>query len=177
MTVVVNLYGGPGAGKSTTRAGVFHKLKMYGVNVEEVAEYAKDLTWEGRDYALSNQLYVFAKQFKRMDMLMGKVDVLVTDSPLLLSSVYANDRMPKSFHKLVRHADEHPFRMDYFIERVKPYSTVGRNQTVDEADAIATRVLDTVLAAGVLPTIIKGDEHAAPRIAMDVLAYLQTGTL
>lgn len=177
MTVIVNLYGGPGAGKSTTRAGVFHKLKLFGVNVEEVTEYAKDLTWEGRDYALSNQVYVFAKQFKRMDMLVGKVDVIVTDSPLLLSSVYANEKMPKCFHKLVQHAHHHPFSMDYFIERVKPYSAVGRNQTEDEANVIASRVLDTVLDAGVFPTIIKGDEQAAPRIAMDVLAYLQTGKL
>ena len=41
MTLVVNLFGGPGVGKSTLRAGVFHKLKLKLLNVEEVIEFVK----------------------------------------------------------------------------------------------------------------------------------------
>jgi hypothetical protein len=41
MTVVVNLFGGPGTGKSTTASGVFYHLKRDNRNVELVQEYAK----------------------------------------------------------------------------------------------------------------------------------------
>jgi hypothetical protein len=177
MTVIVNLYGAPGAGKSTTRAGAFHRLKLYGVNVEEVTEYAKDLTWEGREYALSNQVYVFAKQLKRMDMLMGKVDVVITDSPLLLSCFYGRLDLPDCFFEMVKWFADHPFRMDYFIERVKPYNPVGRNQTEEQSDKMSRHIMEMLLDYDVYPTILKGDEQAAPRIAMDVLAYLQADDL
>lgn len=39
---VINLFAGPGSGKSTTCAGVFSKLKLAGVNCEMALEYAKD---------------------------------------------------------------------------------------------------------------------------------------
>lgn len=174
MTIVVNLYGAPGAGKSTTRAGVFHRLKLYGVNCEEVTEYAKDLTWEGRDYALSNQVYVFAKQLKRMDMLMGKVDAVITDSPLLLSCYYGSlCDLPTSFFGMVRDFVNRQTSMDYFIRRVKPYSPIGRNQEEWESDEIGEELEAALDDHGVRPTFLDGDEQAAPRIAMDVLARLQ----
>ncbi len=34
MKKIICLYGGPGAGKSTTAAGVYHHLKMLGFNCE-----------------------------------------------------------------------------------------------------------------------------------------------
>lgn len=39
---VINLFAGPGSGKSTTCAGVFNKLKLAGINCEMALEYAKD---------------------------------------------------------------------------------------------------------------------------------------
>ena len=44
--LVVNLFGAPGAGKSTGAAYIFSKLKMSGINVELVTEFAKDKVWE-----------------------------------------------------------------------------------------------------------------------------------
>src|SRR5262245_20723095 len=61
-TLTVNLFGGPGCGKSTNAALVFGKLKNDGINVELVTEFAKELTWEGRSGALRFQPYVTAKQ-------------------------------------------------------------------------------------------------------------------
>lgn len=48
MTKVINLYGGPGTGKSSTAGMLFAHLKLRGVNCEYVQEYAKDAAWEGR---------------------------------------------------------------------------------------------------------------------------------
>ena len=39
---VINLYGGPGTGKSTTAAALFALIKREGYNVELVTEFAID---------------------------------------------------------------------------------------------------------------------------------------
>ena len=89
--VVISIYGQPGAGKSTISAYIFAKLKMLGVNCELVTEFAKDKVWEENNTALSNQIYIFAKQYYRMSRCTGQVDVIVTDSPLFLSPFYNKD--------------------------------------------------------------------------------------
>ncbi len=58
MYNVVNLFGGPSAGKSTTAAGVFALLKLHDLRSELVTEFAKDLTWEKREKTLNNQYYI-----------------------------------------------------------------------------------------------------------------------
>ncbi len=45
---VINLWAGPGAGKSTTAAGLFNLMKIRGYNVELVTEFAKEMVYEGR---------------------------------------------------------------------------------------------------------------------------------
>ena len=44
--LVINLFGGPGCGKSTIAALLFGKLKQNGINCEMALEYAKDKVWE-----------------------------------------------------------------------------------------------------------------------------------
>ena len=67
-----------------------------GVNTELVTEFAKDLTWEERKDALKNQLYVSGNQAFRLSRLNGKVDVVITDSPLPLGLFY----LPKEEQEL-----------------------------------------------------------------------------
>ena len=44
-TLIVNLMGGPGTGKSTHAGGTFYRMKRSGINCEYIQEYAKDKTW------------------------------------------------------------------------------------------------------------------------------------
>ncbi len=137
--VVINLFGGPGAGKSTTAAGLFYLMKNFGKKVELVTEYAKDIVWAGREKELDDQLYILAKQHHRIHNLAHKVDYIVTDSPLLLSSVYGIN-MPPSFHMLVRDLFLQYNNRSIVIERVKPYDTYGRNETEDQARELDKQV-------------------------------------
>ena len=60
--ILINLFGAPGAGKSTGAAYIFSQLKMRGVNVELVTEFAKDKVWEKSVEVFNNQAYIFGKQ-------------------------------------------------------------------------------------------------------------------
>ena len=89
-TIVVNLFGGPGSGKSTGAAYIFSQLKMAGINCELITEYAKDKTWEKNMTALDCQEYILGKQSYRMKRCADKVDVIVTDSPLPIGLFFNN---------------------------------------------------------------------------------------
>jgi len=137
MALVVNLFAGPGAGKSTTAAGVFHELKKLGVSCELVTEFAKDKVWEGNKKVFCCQPYILGKQFWRLFRCDGEVDVVITDSPLLLTVVY-NDR-----YSDLQHLNPFVFELfnkfnnlNYVIQRTKTYDTRGRNEDVLSAQAI-----------------------------------------
>jgi ATP:corrinoid adenosyltransferase len=87
-TKVINMFGGSGIGKSTTAAGLYHQMKLQGLNVELVREYVKGWAWAGTKVNTYDQVYIFGKQARSEYMLYGKVDYIVTDSPILLSPIY-----------------------------------------------------------------------------------------
>lgn len=138
-TLIINLFAGPGAGKSTMAAGLFYKLKMRGVNCELITEHAKDLTWEKNWTALGNQVLTTATQIYKQERVENQVEVLITDSPMLLGLFYWNDKnenKTKYFKKLIFEIFNEKRNLNVFIERKKKYNPIGRNQTEDESKLI-----------------------------------------
>lgn len=140
MTLVVNLFGGPGTGKSTTAAGVFAQLKSEGIKTELVHEFAKDLTWENRQEALRYQPYIFGKQSYHVHRLLGKTDVIITDSPILLSShIYSRNmwKQPQVALKALGVATWESWdTLSVFLQRntaLHPFVQAGRNQDESES--------------------------------------------
>lgn len=139
--MIVNLFGAPGAGKSTGAAYIFSQLKMLGVNAELITEFAKDKVWENNTEVLNNQTYIFGKQHFRISRCADKVDVIVTDSPLLLSAVYNKSKLlGDEFNDLVAKIFKSYNSVNYFIERSKPYNPSGRLQTEQESDKLADEI-------------------------------------
>jgi nicotinamide riboside kinase len=130
---VINIFGGPGAGKSTTAAGLFFEMKKKQIQVELVTEYAKDMTWEKRHNVLSDQLYILAKQNRRIQRLIGQVEYVITDSPLPIGLVYADPDYFKTFEPMVLELWNSYHNINFLIGRDFEYQTDGRNQTADEA--------------------------------------------
>jgi hypothetical protein len=131
-TLVINLFGGPGVGKSTLCASVFAKLKIMGIDCEMATEYAKDMVWEESYKKLENQIYIFGKQHARVHRLLGKVDVVITDSPLLNSIVY--DKTENiALRKLVISEFWKLNTLNFYISRKLDYEENGRVQTLKEA--------------------------------------------
>ena len=131
-TLIVNLYGGPGTGKSTICAGVFSELKLRGVNCEMALEYAKDKVWEKSRHLLDNQIYVFGKQYHRIRRLVGQVDIVICDSPLLNSILYYRDDNPY-FPKMVYEEHRRLRNMNVYLHRERAFNPAGRLQTEEEA--------------------------------------------
>jgi hypothetical protein len=130
--LVVNFFGGPGAGKSTQAAILFAKLKMEGFNAEYVQEYAKDQTWQEGWRVLSNQIYVFGKQHQRMWRLQDKVDVIVTDSPIVMGLAYSQG-LSDTFFKLVHEEFSKFDNFNVWLNRGETYQQVGRTQDIAQA--------------------------------------------
>lgn len=160
---VINLLGPPGAGKSTTAAGLFYMMKLKDLKVELVTEYAKDLVYEDRLRNL-DQNYMFAKQYRRQARLRGKVDYIVTDSPLLFSLYYAPKDFPESFKSFVRDTIKTFDNVYFFINRVKKYQDYGRAHTVEESDTISNELLELLKHEKVPYLRINGDKEAPKKI-------------
>ena len=139
MTVVINLFGAPGSGKSTIASGLFFHMKMGGLNVEMAPEYIKSKVFEENPYPFKDQLYVFAKQNKRLRELCDKVDYIITDSPLLMSLVY-NSTEPDLFCDMVVQYYSQYNNMNFLLKREHAYHTEGRVQTEKEADIVGEKL-------------------------------------
>lgn len=173
--LLVNLCGAPGAGKSTGAAYIFSKLKMKGINAELVTEYAKDKVWENSTDLIKDQLYVFGNQWHRLNRLKDKVDVVITDSPLLLSLVYNSDKelFGNDFENLViTLSKSFTERLNYFINRVKPYNEMGRLQTEEESDELSRIIKKTFINNDEKLSDIDGDINGYDSIVIDICAWL-----
>lgn len=139
-TIVINLFGGPGSGKSTTCAGIFERLKLKGINAEMALEYAKDKVWEKSYHTLDNQIYVFGKQLHRIFRLKDDVDIIITDSPLILS-IYYDKENNSALRELIMNEYKKFDNINLFIRRGElPYNPKGRYQTENEAKEIDTKL-------------------------------------
>jgi ABC-type oligopeptide transport system ATPase subunit len=123
--LLVNLIGEPGAGKSTMAAGLFHALKAQGYNAELITEFTKELILTEDRWTLSDELIVFAEKYRRVRRL-ERVDIVITDSPLINSIVYGDSQFGPSggafFEAVARRFDN----VYFAIKRVAPYVPYGR---------------------------------------------------
>lgn len=168
-TVIVNIFGAPGAGKSTAAAYVFSKLKMLNIDAELVTEFAKDKVWEQNPTPFQNQMYMFGKQSYRIARCAGKVDVIVTDSPLPLSIHYNTDpRLTENFNLTVMDVFNSYNNICYFLNRVKPYNPNGRNQTAEESDAMSKEIFAMLSKYGIDVKVYNGCLEDYDRIVEEV---------
>jgi nicotinamide riboside kinase len=140
MTTYINLFGGPGIGKSCIAAEIFANFKKRGKSVELVTEFAKDLVWENRQSTLEIQPYVSMKQFRNLARLKDKVDYVITDSPLIKDSVYARmyaPSLPQAYHELLFFLHHNlGDSVNILLAREFAYRTEGRYQSEEQAKQV-----------------------------------------
>lgn len=176
MALIINFIGPPGTGKSTGATYLFSMLKMRGINAEYVNEVAKDKVWEGSDFALAHQEYIFGEQSFKIACCAKSVDVVITDSPLLLSVFYNKyDVLGDSFNQTVFNVFNSYNNKVYFIERVKEYNPIGRKQTEEESDAIGRQLKILLDNYNVEYKTVPGDIEGYNDILRDVLNAISKG--
>ena len=135
MTLLIDFYGGPASGKSTTSLALTSLLKLYldqysgsMMRVEYVSEAAKGFVWESGSLMLANQARLFGEQFRRLERLRGKVDIIVSDSPLWLCAYYGRpDLYPQPAWSEVIRAHYAGFSvLPILVNRVGRFETSGR---------------------------------------------------
>lgn len=149
---VINLFGASGSGKSTTALGLTYMLRLKGYKAEYVSEYAKDLVAEESVHKLKHQLYVFAKQLKKVDVLLNKeLDYIVTDSPTLLSYFYGEKFQVNldGFKELVLSSFKSTPQINIFLKRTLPFDETLRLQTAEESDRDSSDLLKILNDCGI----------------------------
>jgi len=145
MTTVINFFGGPSSGKSTQGAGLFYKMKAAGYNVELVNEFAKEVVWEGNVPLLRDQLFVLAHQNRKLVRLAGKVDYIITDSPVLLSIVYRNIYDGPMYSDLIDKLALECYGMykniNIVLERSTAFNELGRAQDYEQSLEIDNEII------------------------------------
>lgn len=140
-TLVVNCFAGPGAGKTTCAWEVAAELKKKGINCEYISEYAKELVWEEKFDTLKNQEHVFDEQSKRLERLRGKVEVIVTDSPILMSHIYGEHNSEYFTNRIDDEYNKY-YNFNLFIRRGESFQQAGRIQNLEESKILDKKILD-----------------------------------
>lgn len=136
-TTLVNLIGAPGAGKSILGYDLTSKLRKDYVSAELVTEAAKDHVYEGKTADQMDQLEIFAEQYKRVKRLNGKVDLIITDSPLFLSAYYAiKGNYHKSFIQYAIDVANEFDNVNFFVHRNHKYDERGRHQNEEQSNTV-----------------------------------------
>lgn len=137
-SLIVNLFAGPSAGKSTYALGAAYRLKADRWLAEYVPEYAKELTWTEDFDTLSRQLYVTSRQYRMIHIPYRKVDVIVTDSPFIIGLLYpdASNHVNEEFEEWLIKVFGTFNNLNIFLQR-NPENHVfqqeGRNQTEEQS--------------------------------------------
>jgi hypothetical protein len=168
----INLYGGPNCGKSTIAAAVFVELKARLINCELVREFAKELVYKGIDMRSldeGSRLGLLAEQLHRENILKGKVEYLVTDSPMLLTAYYHN----KDYAKIIAIDNLDKDEFHFWLPRTTlTYEQNGRSHTLEESLGIDKEMKEYLLSSGI--TLIEVDGSIKERTEKIVSVLLSS---
>jgi nicotinamide riboside kinase len=145
MPLRICFYGGPGVGKSTLAARVYAELSRAGVvTTELVREFCKPWAYEGQKMDHFDQVYTFANQlWAEHRLFKAGVEVIVTDSPVLLQCVYTHKLHSEIGHALQAvafHYEQAYPSLNFLVQRKTPYRRAGCFQDEPELQELDDRI-------------------------------------
>ena len=169
--LVINVFGGPGIGKTTVAAELFTALKQKGVDTAIVPEFATDVIFEGRPDALKHQWYVVANQAYRIWCGYNTMQVVVTDSPILLGPIYDVDASPALLALCLE--QHHKYNNLNLVLTRRPeleHNMIGRVHSLTESVSIDNRIV-SMLEDNNIP-FLNYDEYGTERILQLILRQI-----
>lgn len=178
MTTLINLFGSSSAGKSSLMADLFYALKLEGKTVEMCPEIIKQWAWDGIKPNKYDQYFLMGQEIKQQSRLLGKVDYIISDSPVMQNSFY-NDYLnfkdnlyqPTKDYLELMEGDGHIIQ-NFFLYRNKPFETQGRYQTAEESDRIAECLVNYLTEHNVKFHVVTGKDHERTNAVLKVLGVI-----
>lgn len=162
----IALLGGPGSGKSTQCARFFSDLKAESKPIEQIQEWVREAINkkqipEGNSWS---QFWIYQEQKIKEDCVPEAIKYLVTDSPTLLSYVYALQyaKRPTDNYLLIKMYENFIndiTRYDYVFlcAREKAYLKDGtRSQTKEEAMALDSVIINLLQLHSIPYNVLTG---------------------
>lgn len=178
QSTIINLFGGPGIGKSTQSSGLFTEMKKHHMSVEYTYEFPKEVAWEGNVSQLRDQFFITANQHRNISRLYGKVEYIIVDSPIVLgcfyeqrygegypASIYGMSGLSNFLWKLFNQYDN----INILLNRNnETYDTNGRLQNLQEAQEIDEDIKQTLLINSIPFT----EFSVGTNTAVDIFNYI-----
>lgn len=145
--LIINLYGGPGVGKSTVASGLKYYLTLLGLVVEAPEEIAKNIVWRGNIYLLKEQKLLLEKMKKKFEGIINgnHADIIISDSPFLLHNIYNSytDKEKIDFERDVKEYNEKlkEHSLNFFLNPTfNNYKEEGRVETKSESEKVHKKI-------------------------------------
>lgn len=175
---IINLFGGPGIGKSTQASGLFTEMKKHHMSVEYTYEFPKEVAWEGNLSQLKDQFFITANQHRNISRLYGKVEYIIVDSPIVLGCFYEQrygEDYPASFYnrtglsKFLWNLFDQYNNINILLTRNNDtYDPNGRLQNLQEAQEIDEDIKETLL----INSIPFSEFCVGTNTAVDIFNYI-----
>lgn len=173
-TIVVNLFGEPSAGKSTAAMDITARLKRKGINAEYVSEFAKDKVYEQNSEVFKHQEYIFGKQSFKMGRVRDKVQVIVVDSPLILSIIYNNNGcLGQAFEQVVMNTFNSYNNKNYLLTRHHNYELYGRLHNENEANMVREQLISELDKLNISYKTATSSEEDCEKIVNEIVKEIK----
>lgn len=172
--IVVNIFGEPSSGKSTAAMDITARLKRKGINAEYVSEFAKDKVYEQNSEVFKHQEYIFGKQSFKMGRVRDKVQVIVVDSPLILSIIYnQNEYLGEAFEQVVMDTFNSYNNKNYLLVRNHDYELSGRLQNESEAYEVREKLISELNKLNIFYELATSSSDDCEKITNDILKEIK----
>lgn len=167
----INLFGAPGAGKSTAMLGLTYHLKLMGLSAENTPEFFKEMLYEdSQTEKFGGQLYVLGEQNRRLARLVGKNDFAITDCPLPLIGYYTPADYVPGFTDFVKNLYNRYDNINYFIIPRHEFEAEKRIHDEQQAKAISEKLPSYLNELGIGFKIIESGEDLVTRLIEDLIS-------
>jgi nicotinamide riboside kinase len=145
----VCLFGGPNAGKTGLSHKLVGELIARSKSVEHIYEVVKPKAYQKRLPTGFKQLKIFSKQLDIEETFLAHgVDIVVTDSPIIMNAAYSKKYGFKGWEEIVSLAkkfeEEYP-ALNVYLPRKYKYNPKGRFQSEEEAKEIDLMVKNIMI--------------------------------
>ena len=175
---VVNCFAGAGAGKTTVALLTAGAMKQAGADCEYVDEWHKMSVWLNHGNVLEHPEMMLANQHQKQWALEGKVDIIISDCPLLLFAPYARKFIPNyphdEFEELSMRINDKYENYNIWINRDPTiFKQHGRVQTLEQSIEMDQKIRAFVESKATIDYVVDNTRESVELLVTTLLKDLK----